>query len=43
MLTTLTAKLKILPDDTQQQMLMATMRAYTAACNYVSEDIWQVR
>ena len=39
MLQTLTAKLKILPDDQDFQLLHDTMRAYADACSFVAQKI----
>ena len=36
---TLTAKLKILPSEEQQELFLKTMRAWKDACNYVSAHI----
>ena len=33
---TLTAKLQIIPKSSDRQVLLDTMRAYSAACSYVS-------
>ena len=38
---TITAKIKISPSLSQQQLLSDTMNAYTAACNFVSAYIFQ--
>ena len=38
---TVTAKLRILPNDTQKQLLLETMRAYVAGCNHVSAYIYR--
>ena len=38
---TLTAKLKILPDPSEEQLLKDTMRAYTDACDLVSEHVFR--
>lgn len=38
---TITAKLQILPVGEEQSMLLETMRAYSAACNFVSEHIYR--
>ena len=38
---TITAKIKISPSLSQQQLLSDTMNAYTAACNFVSVYIFQ--
>ena len=40
---TLTAKLKILPDPAQEQLLIDTMHAYCAACDHVSEHVFCTR
>ena len=37
---TLTAKLKILPDQEDRQLLIDTMHAYTAACDFVSSHVF---
>ena len=39
MLQTRTAKLRIFPDEEQSGLLLDTMKAYTSACNYVSDLI----
>ena len=39
MLQTRTAKLRIFPDEEQSVLLLDTLRAYTSACNYVSDLI----
>ena len=39
MLQTRTAKLRIFPDEEQSVLLLDTMRAYTSACNFVSDLI----
>ena len=39
MLQTRTAKLRIFPDDEQSVLLLDTMKAYTSACNFVSDLI----
>ena len=39
MLQTRTAKLRIIPDEEQSVLLLDTMRAYTSACNFVSDLI----
>ena len=39
MLQTLTAKLKILPDEQDFQLLHDTMRAYADACSFVAQKI----
>ena len=36
----LTSKVRILPDEDQKELLLRTMQAYTAACNYVSVHIF---
>ena len=36
---TLTAKLQILPDERQRQILLSTMRAYADACSYTAQRI----
>jgi IS605 OrfB family transposase len=36
----ITAKMQILPADEEQSILLETMRAYSAACNFVSEYIF---
>ena len=38
---TLTAKLKILPDPDQAQLLIDTMHAYAAACDFVSDYVFR--
>ena len=38
---TVTAKIKISPSLSQQQLLSDTMNSYTAACNFVSAYIFQ--
>ena len=38
---TITAKIQILPTLEEQQLLLNTMRAYSKACNYVSEYIFK--
>lgn len=40
---TLTAKLKILPDPADKQLLFDTMHAYSAACDFVSSHIFLFR
>ena len=40
---TLTAKLKILPDPADKQLLIDTMRAYSAACDFVSSHVFLFR
>ncbi len=37
---TLTAKLKILPTPSEDELLMDTMRTYSEACNYVSDYVF---
>ena len=39
MLQTRTAKLRIFPDEEQSVLLLDTMKAYTSACNFVSDLI----
>ena len=39
LLQTRTAKLRIFPDEEQSGLLLDTMRAYTSACNFVSDLI----
>ena len=39
MLQTLTAKLKILPNADEGQLLLETMTAYSEACTFVAEKI----
>ena len=39
---TITAKIRIYPDEQQAAILDQTMRAYQAACNYVSEFVYNV-
>ena len=36
---TLTAKLQILPDERQRQILLSTMRTYADACSYTAQRI----
>ena len=40
---TLTAKLKIVPTEADAALLVDTMHAYSAACNFVSEYIFKTR
>ena len=39
---TITAKIRIYPNEQQAAILDQTMRAYQAACNYVSEFVYNV-
>ena len=39
---TLTAKLKILPDLSDAQLLIDTMHAYSAACDLVSDYVYNL-
>ncbi|MBR5065393.1 MAG: hypothetical protein IKX09_04005, partial [Oscillospiraceae bacterium] len=39
MLQTRTAKLRVFPDEEQSVLLLDTLRAYTSACNFVSDLI----
>ena len=41
MLQTVTAKLKIVVSDSQKQILLDTMKAYSNACNMVSEYVFE--
>ena len=41
MLQTVTAKLKIVVSDSQKQILLDTMKAYSNACNMVSEFVFE--
>ena len=43
MLVTLTSKIRILPDEKTADLLAETMRAYTDACNYVSQHVFSSR
>lgn len=43
MLQTITAKIKILVNPSDKQVLCETMKAYSDACNYVSEYIYKNR
>ena len=40
MKVTLTSKVRILPDEETRDLLISTMHAYTAACNYVSVHVF---
>ena len=40
MKVTLTSKVRILPDEETKDLLISTMHAYTAACNYVSVHVF---
>ena len=41
MLQTITAKLQILVNPSDKQIICDTMKAYSDACNYVSEYIYK--
>lgn len=38
---TITAKIQIVPSNEDKQLLHSTMSAYTDACNYVSNYVFQ--
>ena len=38
---TVTMRLRIIPDSCQAELLKKTMKAYSEACNYVSDHIFR--